>query len=452
MKSLGTTVLLVTLAAVPARATCLSGDDTLSDQRALATIRTQIDTACPCASYTGQPGLARRDYRRCAKPFVDAALDAAVLRKDCRKTALVDVRKTTCGAPDAVACGRVDPRRASSPVGCKTKRAERCHDRSGLQETACGAETHCSDVLTWTAGTCLDGRDPGAAQPGAMHVTYTKPSVVTPAQTRVLPTTIWYPTAATGPIDPATAAVLDAPIDPTGGPFPVVVFSHGNCGFPEQSTFLTALLATRRYVVIAPSHPQSTIFDCAGGTANTVRSAVERPSEAIHVLDQLLAAGQTPGSAFDGLLDETRLAMSGHSFGGFTTYHVATSDPRFAVAVLLAPAVPLTNPVVTIPTLTMFGTDDTFVPLQPIRDRFAAAAPPKYLVEIAHAGHFAFSNGCFPGVPDCVYPETLSQEEAHPVVLRWVVPFLEAHLRGTARLDALLTPPAPPGVTLTAER
>lgn len=433
-----------------ARAECLSGDDTLPDQRALATVRAEVEAACPCASFTGLPGATRRDYRRCATPLIDAAVASSVLRAECRGTARADVRRSTCGG-GRVACGRIVPARVSSPVGCRAKRADRCRDRPGVEENACTAETHCSDVVTWTAGTCLDGRDAGPAGPGAMQVTYTKPSVVTPSETRVLDTVIWYPTAATGPIDPGTGGVLDAPVDPTGAPFPVVVFSHGRCGFPAQSTFLTALVATRRYVVIAPSHPGSTIADCTGGTEDVVRSALERPSEATWVLDQLLAAGQTPGTPFHGLLDETRLAMSGHSFGGQTTYRVADADARFGAAVLLAPAVPIVNPpALAIPTLTLFGTDDTFVPLQPIRDRFAASSPPKYLVEIAHTGHFAFSNGCFPGVPDCAYPAELSQDEVHPVVLRWVVPFLEIHLRGTAGLEALLSPPAPPGITLEA--
>jgi dienelactone hydrolase len=452
MRSLRVTSLLAVLVATAgARAgeKCLVGNGTLADQRALATVSGQIETTCPCAGYTGATGHARRDYRRCAKPVVDAAVTAATLRKECKMTAMADVRNASCGTA-LIPCGRVAPSHTSKPVTCRVKRADRCHDRKGAQENACAAETHCADVVTWTAGTCLDGRDTGPTGAGAMHVVYTKPSVTNPSQTRTLNTTIWYPTTASGPIDSATAAILDAPVDATGGPFPVVVFSHGRCGYPEQSTFLTALLATRRYLVIAPSHPGSTIFDCAAGTTDDIVSAIERPSEAIYVMDQLILAGQTPGSPFFGLVDETRLAMSGHSFGGMTTYKAAATDARFKVAVLLAPAVPLVNPpALTLPTLTMFGTDDSVVPLQPIRDRYAAASPPKYLVEIAHAGHFAFSNGCFPGFPDCNYPTELSQPEAHAITLRWVIPFLEMRLRGTTRLDALLLPPAPPGVTLS---
>ena len=71
------------------------------------------------------------------------------------------------------------------------------------------------------------------------------------------------------------------------------------------------------------------------------------------------------------------------------------------------------------------------------------------LVEIPNAGHFAFSNGCFPS-PDCNPPTTLTQNEAHAVVLRWVLPFLEVYLAGDTSFAPFLLPPAPPPVVLEA--
>jgi dipeptidyl aminopeptidase/acylaminoacyl peptidase len=51
-------------------------------------------------------------------------------------------------------------------------------------------------------------------------------------------------------------------------------------------------------------------------------------------------------------LDETRIGMSGHSFGGLTTYLVLPLDSRFRVAVPMAPAVIGTVPP-TLPSLTV---------------------------------------------------------------------------------------------------
>ena len=80
-----------------------------------------------------------------------------------------------------------------------------------------------------------------------------------------------------------------------------------------------------------------------------------------------------------------------------------------------------------------------------IRDRF-----PKYLVEIEHAGHYAFSGACFPS-SDCNPPVTLDQTEAHEIVQRWVLPFLKTYLAGDGSFVPFLAEPPPPGVLLFSE-
>jgi hypothetical protein len=85
-----------------------------------------------------------------------------------------------------------------------------------------------------------------------------------------------------------------------------------------------------------------------------------------------------------------------------------------------------------------------------IRGAYNNSEPPKMLVEIANAGHYAWSNGCFPS-PDCNPPTTMSQDEAHDAVRRWVLPFLEVHLRGNSDFLPFVVPPAPPGFVLKTE-
>jgi hypothetical protein len=119
------------------------------------------------------------------------------------------------------------------------------------------------------------------------------------------------------------------------------------------------------------------------------------------------------------------------TFGGFTTFHVQPFDTRFRVAVPLAPATP-GGAALTVPSLVVLGRIDSVVDNEAARAAFARGTAPRYLVEIENTGHFAFSNGCFPG-PDCAPPATLTQDEAHAAVLRWVVPFLEVYLAGDAR-------------------
>ena len=66
------------------------------------------------------------------------------------------------------------------------------------------------------------------------------------------------------------------------------------------------------------------------------------------------------GSPFFGALDPSRIGMTGHSFGGFTTYFVA-QDPRIKVAVPMAPAVPPGANALDVPSLHMISTLDSRV-------------------------------------------------------------------------------------------
>jgi len=338
-------------------------------------------------------------------------------------------------------------------------------------------------VVDWTAGTCADVRDLGPFAPGVRIITFTKQSEYTycqggtgnctmapygpgcacgmasscqsgvcTQQSRALQTSIWYPAPpGSGPIDGGTGGVLDAPLDPSAGPYPLPMFSHGSCGYPNQSKFLTPLIASYGFVVAAPPHPGNTLSEfpaCGTGQAQ-VASAIERPQDIVHVTDEMLAADLDPGSPFFNAIDEARIGMSGHSFGGFTTYLVIPLDARFITAMPLAPAVP-GMPVLDVPSLTMLGQIDSVVNNPAIRNAYTNALPPKHLVEIKSAGHFAFSDLCFPG-PDCNPPATLTQDEAHDAVLRYALPFLRVYLAGDESFRPFLAAPAGPGVVYQQE-
>ncbi len=455
---------------------CLSGVSSLGDRRGLESLRADVDASCPCAS-----AASRGAYQRCARAVIRDAVDAGTLRQRCRSTATRIVRGAVCGSTD-VACGRFKPA-ARDPRSCRVKKPARCHDSGRFDEEPCANETHCADVVDWTASTCIDVRASGPFDPGVRVVPFTKQTVlkyctggsgdcsaqpfgpgcrcggdgecqsnVCEKQSRTLDTAIWYPApAGSGSIQGPYDAIPDAPLAAGAAPFPLVLFSHGSCGYPYQSTFLTALLATHGFVVAAPPHPGNTVFEfpACGSPAAQVSSAAERPADVIFVLDQMLAADQDPGSPFYGAIDESRVGMSGHSFGGFTTYLVVAEDARFRVALPMAPAVP-GSPVLTVPSLTMLGSIDSVVSDPTIRAAYDAAHTPKFSVEIADAGHYAFSNFCFPS-PDCNPPTTLTQDEAHELVVRYALPFLEVYLAGDLRFLPFLAPPGVTGVTYDAQ-
>src|SRR5262249_52764512 len=96
-----------------------------------------------------------------------------------------------------------------------------------------------------------DPTKPGPFAVGVTNLTFTKPSVTTGAP-RPLDTVVWYPavpgSGTATPLGRRDATVLRRRS-------PLLLFSHGLCGFPEQSVFLTAALASWGFVVAAPPHP-----------------------------------------------------------------------------------------------------------------------------------------------------------------------------------------------------
>jgi len=134
---------------------CRAAGYELRDRTALATVREAIDDACPCAGFSGTPGNDRSAYRRCARQVRDAALAAGTLRRECRMAATRAYSDTTCGTTGRVACGRVTPAARARPATCRIAFAESCRSGGAYTETACSGETHCSDVIEETGGTCV---------------------------------------------------------------------------------------------------------------------------------------------------------------------------------------------------------------------------------------------------------------------------------------------------------
>jgi predicted dienelactone hydrolase len=441
MRTAGLAALLLLATLAPARAqdACLEGASTLADQRALATVRANTESACPCDG-----GVTKKIWQRCAKNTLLAAQASSTIRRECVRVAKATNKGATCGSSQ-VACGRVATR--DDQASCKLTRADRCTDTAKVDATACTGADFCADVVTWSAGTCEDVRVRGPFESGFRLMPWEKDSVVSPGTPRPLPTAIWYPTApGSGPLAPDSKGVVDAPLDPSGGPYPVILFSHGSCGYPLQSTFLTPILASRGYIVVAPPHPGNTLseFPNCGTPAAQIASFQERPQDMIFVLNQILAANADPGSPFFGAVDTTRIAMTGHSFGGLTTFLVQAIEPRIDLTVAMAAAAQPSQQF-TVPSLVILGENDSRVSNPNNRSAWGNSVAPKYLVEVLEAGHYVFSDLCFPG-PDCAPPATLTQDESHALALRYIVPFIERHLGGDERFASFFTLPAPAGV------
>jgi predicted dienelactone hydrolase len=194
-------------------------------------------------------------------------------------------------------------------------------------------------------------------------------------------------------------AFENAPAASTPGKYPVVVFSHGFAGFPEQSVSLTTHLASWGFVVVAPEHVEHSLGGLLGTAASGVPKALD-PAILAASLDLLITASNGPG-VLHGLVDPDRVVAAGHSAGANAAYRFASADPRVKAWISYsvgfgkeggpAPAAP------TKPGMVMLGQTDGIIPAATSRKVYAGMRAPKYLVEIPRAGHLVFSDICLIG-------------------------------------------------------
>jgi predicted dienelactone hydrolase len=110
-------------------------------------------------------------------------------------------------------------------------------------------------------------------------------------------------------------ALAGAPADPDGGPYPVVIFSHGFSANAVWYSHLPEHLASHGFVVVAPEHVE---IDWLQNAA----SVIQRPRDVTTAIDYA-EDSNAPGGALAGLLDLTQVAVVGHSFGGYTALAAA---------------------------------------------------------------------------------------------------------------------------------
>ncbi len=147
---------------------------------------------------------------------------------------------------------------------------------------------------------------------------------------RPLSVTAWYPALNPDGATEATVyayglfrldgrALRDAAPDTEHGPYPLVIFSHGLGGLRYQSRFFTEHLASYGFVVLAADHPGSALFDLvSGGLDAIIASYADRPFDLLRQIDYAAETLNAPDGALAGVIDTERVAVSGHSFGGYT--------------------------------------------------------------------------------------------------------------------------------------
>jgi len=204
------------------------------------------------------------------------------------------------------------------------------------------------------------------------------------------------------------------------GRFPLVVFGHGFGVTPDLYKRVLQAWARAGYVVAAPVFPLENA-NAPGGPNES--DLINQPADMRFVLSQMLARSAAHAGPLRGLVDPTRIAVSGQSDGGDTALALAYDrrlrDPRVGAAIVLSGAeLPglggFDFPAGTPPLLATQGTADTVNLPSQTREFFNSARSPKYLLSLSGAEHL---------------PPYSDQQPQLGIVQRVTIAFLDAYLK-----------------------
>lgn len=179
----------------------------------------------------------------------------------------------------------------------------------------------------------------------------------------------------------------------SGGPYPLIVLSHGLTGHPDEFTETIPRWAAAGFVVAAPAFPLTNV-EVPGGWNNAIDVA-NQPGDVSFVIDEVLAASGDPDSPLHARVDADAIGVVGHSLGGATTWAVsfdtATRDERIDSTVIFAGVtLPMPGGELELdsgtPLLVFHGDADDLV-MDSDLESYEAAASPKWFVTLLGGDH-----------------------------------------------------------------
>lgn len=128
-------------------------------------------------------------------------------------------------------------------------------------------------------------------------------------------------------------AARDAEADMSGGPYPLVIVSHGYPGSRLMMSNLTENLASKGYIVVAIAHQESTFTDVNEFGITLLYRAIDQ----LFVLDQMAEMSESD-DFFTGLVDADNSAIIGYSMGGYGALNSIGAGYNATLAGFLGPA------------------------------------------------------------------------------------------------------------------
>lgn len=184
----------------------------------------------------------------------------------------------------------------------------------------------------------------------------------------------------------------------SGGPYPLIVHSHGFTSNHRNIAYLARYLASHGYVVVAVDHPLTHMF--APGDPNA-RDVVNQPGDVSFLIDTLTRAPESVAPALAGRVDGDRIGVMGISLGGLTAtltgYHPQLSDARVGAVLSIAGPTAFFKPEffrLRSPAFLMLaGAADALVPWASNARPVPEKVPGGLLLTLAGGSHTGFSHG-----------------------------------------------------------
>lgn len=229
----------------------------------------------------------------------------------------------------------------------------------------------------------------------------------------------WYPANPASGASPFISAggvrgeaVLNAPLDNSGGPYPLIMFSPGLGAYSDAYYFYTQNLASNGYIVVSMEHldtktalptlnPALTALatsyqDKNDGTRAVLTTFTEwfrttqfaltyRAQEIQFGLDKAIGEATDCSSPFLGAIDTDKIGMAGHSLGGYYTLLVGGGMPIYCDYPMTLQESNILNPVLAQVNPCAFPAKklrpDPFALRDPRIKAVIALAPPSFIKE-----------------------------------------------------------------------
>lgn len=177
-----------------------------------------------------------------------------------------------------------------------------------------------------------------------------------------------------------SSATIDATPLPTTSPRPVVILTPGFASPIELSTSLAEQLASHGYIVIAAQSDLAA--EKAFGESDTFDQKFHKPrTEQLTQLLDLLDNPALPGLV--GNIDQSRIAVGGHSYAGWIAFDTSLTDSRITAVINLDGLSTQSQSHTAVPALVIASNDGAA-----LESKLLARSPKLVAVALLNAAHY----------------------------------------------------------------